>query len=48
MLAAIIDVSVAVFLILKQNLMQMRCLVLSHIVKIAGTNARVTSVTYYN
>jgi len=30
-------ISIAVFLILKQNLMQMRCLVLSHIVKIAMT-----------
>ena len=40
-------VSVAVFPILKQNLMQMRCSVLSHIVKIAMTNACVTSATYY-
>ena len=30
-------VSVAVFRILKQNLMQMRCSILSHIVKIAMT-----------
>ena len=30
-------VSIAVFLILKQNLMQMRCSVLSHIIKIAMT-----------
>ena len=30
------------------NLMQMRCSVLSHIVKIADINARVTSATYYS
>ena len=40
-------VSVAGFPILKQNLMQMRS-ILSHIVKIAMTNARVTSATYYS
>ena len=34
-------VSVAVFPILKQNLIQMRCSVLSHIVKIAMTQAHV-------
>jgi len=38
-------VSVAVFQILKQNL-QLRCSVLSNIVEIAMTNARVTSATY--
>jgi len=41
-------VSVAVFPILKQNLMQMRCSILSHIVKIADIIARVTSATYYS
>jgi hypothetical protein len=41
-------VSFAVFPILKQNLMQMHCSVLSHIVKIADINARVTSATYYS
>ena len=41
-------VSVAGFPILKQNLMQMLCSVLSHIVKLADINARVTSATYYS
>ena len=41
-------VSVVVFPILKLNVMQMRCSVISHIVKIAMTKARVTSVTYYS